>query len=177
MRMVQLLNDITALTMMLTRRKQSADRHERRLYVTDSTPTSQYLYVFGDNPCVCVHKKHSLAYIFMYIYIYIYIWSKVNIWFVNCAQAAAFIFDTRTGGCSCESVKVFETENVSTWGGLEPPIFGFMPNALTYWAIRTKHLLSHVFCDNPCVCAHIYIYILSFSSSFPIPAIKCIMVS
>ena len=50
-----------------------------------------------------------------------------------------------TNGCSCESVKVFETENVSTWGGLEPPTFGFMPNALTYWVIRARHLLSHVF--------------------------------
>ena len=41
--------------------------------------------------------------------------------------------------------EVFEAENVSTWGGLEPPIFGFMPNYLTIWAIRAKHLLSHVF--------------------------------
>ena len=49
-----------------------------------------------------------------------------------------------TNGCSWESVKVFETENVSTWGGLEPPTFGFMLNALTYWAIRARHLLSHV---------------------------------
>ena len=40
---------------------------------------------------------------------------------------------------------IMETENVSTWGGLELPIFGFMPNALTYWAIRARHLLSHVF--------------------------------
>ena len=40
--------------------------------------------------------------------------------------------------------QVFETENVSTWWGLEPPTFGFMPNALTYWAIRARHLLSHV---------------------------------
>ena len=39
--------------------------------------------------------------------------------------------------------KVFETENISTWGGLEPPTFGFMPNALTYWATRARHLLSH----------------------------------
>ena len=46
---------------------------------------------------------------------------------------------------SCESVKVFETENVSTWGGLEPPTFGFMPNALTYWAIGARHFLSYVF--------------------------------
>ena len=42
----------------------------------------------------------------------------------------------------CQS---FETENVSTWGGLEPPTIGFIPNALTYWAIRARHLLSHVF--------------------------------
>ena len=33
---------------------------------------------------------------------------------------------------SFESANVFETENVSTWEGLEPPTFGFMPNALTY---------------------------------------------
>ena len=50
--------------------------------------------------------------------------------------------------------KVFETENVSTRGGLypppphpptpphphPPPTFGFMPNALTIWAIRARHL-------------------------------------
>ena len=47
-------------------------------------------------------------------------------------------------GCSWEGVKAFETENVSTWGGLEPPTFVFMPNALTYWAIRARHLLPHV---------------------------------
>ena len=50
-----------------------------------------------------------------------------------------------TNGCSCESIKVFETENLSTWGELEPPTFGFMPNALTIWAIRARHLMSHVF--------------------------------
>ena len=50
-----------------------------------------------------------------------------------------------TNRCSCETVKVFETKNVSTWGGLEPPTFGFMPNAVTYWAIRARHLLTYVF--------------------------------
>ena len=50
-----------------------------------------------------------------------------------------------TNACSCESNKVFETENVSTWGGLKPLTFGFMPNALTIWAIRARHLLSHIF--------------------------------
>ena len=39
----------------------------------------------------------------------------------------------------------FEAENVSTWGGLEPPTFEFMPNVLTIWASRARHLLSHVF--------------------------------
>ena len=29
--------------------------------------------------------------------------------------------------------------------GLEPQTFGFMPNALTYWVIRARNLLSHVF--------------------------------
>ena len=33
--------------------------------------------------------------------------------------------------CSCEIVEGLETENISTWGGLEPPNFGFMPNDLT----------------------------------------------
>ena len=36
-----------------------------------------------------------------------------------------------TNGCSCESVKVFETENVSTQGELEPPTFAVMLNTLT----------------------------------------------
>ena len=49
-----------------------------------------------------------------------------------------------TNGFSRESVKVFETENVSTWRGLEPSNFGFMPHALTFWAIRARHVLSHV---------------------------------
>ena len=29
-------------------------------------------------------------------------------------------------------------------GGLEPSIFGFVPNALIIWVIRARHLLSHV---------------------------------
>ena len=31
--------------------------------------------------------------------------------------------------------KFFETENVSTQGGLKPPTFRFMPNALTIWCM------------------------------------------
>ena len=40
----------------------------------------------------------------------------------------------------CQS---FETENVSTWGGLEFQAFGFMPNALTIWAIRARHVFEY----------------------------------
>ena len=40
---------------------------------------------------------------------------------------------------------LWPNRNVSTWGGLEPPTFGFMLNALNIWAIRARHLLSHIF--------------------------------
>ena len=44
-----------------------------------------------------------------------------------------------------EKVSMFLRQKMSRpWGGLEPPTFGLMPNALTYWAIRARHLLSHV---------------------------------
>ena len=59
-------------------------------------------------------------------------------------RAGNTIHFRHTSWCSCESVKVFETQNVSTWGELEPPTFEFVPNALTFWAIRARHLLSHV---------------------------------
>ena len=67
-----------------------------------------------------------------YIYMYIYISSKVNIWNVNCARATAFVFDSRT------DVLV----KVSNWEGLEPPTSRF--HSLATWAIRVRHLLSHV---------------------------------
>ena len=54
---------------------------------------------------------------------------KVNIWNVNYARATAFIFRLKNG-CSWQSIDFFETENISTQGELEPPIFRFMPNAL-----------------------------------------------
>ena len=62
-----------------------------------------------------------------------------------CRQQHSFLTHQSVFGCSCESVQIFYTENISTWGGLQPPIFGFMPNALTIWIIRARHLLSHVF--------------------------------
>ena len=73
-----------------------------------------------------------------------YFWSKVVIQNVNCAWATAFIFDTRTN-VRVKGVKVLETENVSTWGGLDAPTFGFMQNGLTVWTLSARHLLSHVF--------------------------------
>ena len=58
-------------------------------------------------------------------------WSTVSIWNVNCARATAFSFDTRAGVL----VEMSKMSRQKTRGGLEPPTFGFMPNALTYWAI------------------------------------------
>ena len=67
-------------------------------------------------------------------------------WHLKCKLCAGNSIHFRhTNRGSFASVKVFETENVSTWRGLEPPTFGFMPNAPTYWAFRGRHLLSHVF--------------------------------
>ena len=43
------------------------------------------------------------------------------------------------------SVQVLEIDNFSTWGGLEPPNFGFMRHALITCAISARHLLAHVF--------------------------------
>ena len=48
---------------------------------------------------------------------------------------------SHTNGCSCESVSNLETENVSILRGIELPTFGFMPNTLATWAIKTSHLL------------------------------------
>ena len=91
-----------------------------------------------------IRARHLLFQVFEHwLWGYRYFLSKVNIWSVNCVRAK-HSFSPRER-CSCESVKVFETENVSTWRGLELPTFRFMPNALTIWAIRARHLLSHVF--------------------------------
>ena len=71
-----------------------------------------------------------------------YCLSKVNIWNVNCVLATSFIFDTRTGVLVKVSTPL--RQKVSRrW--IEPPTFGFMPNAGTIWAIRARHLLPHVF--------------------------------
>ena len=74
---------------------------------------------------------------------YRYFWSKVDIWYVNCARATAFIFDTRTGVLVKVS-KFLRQKMYRPEGDSNPQTFGFMPNALTYWAIRSRHLVSHV---------------------------------
>ena len=53
---------------------------------------------------------------------------KVNIWNVKSVCEQQHLFLTRGGPCA--SVEVFETENVSTQRGFEPPTSGFMPNPL-----------------------------------------------
>ena len=51
--------------------------------------------------------------------------------------------------------------------GTRTPTFGFMPNALTIWAIRSRHLLSHVLNTGS---SGIYIY---FWSKVNISNVKC----
>ena len=86
--------------------------------------THSYLMPRRDSGRLTYEMLHTHTYVH-HISMYIYISSKVNIWNVNCARETAFIFDSRT-----ERVEHLEKENVSTWGGLEPPTFGLMPNAL-----------------------------------------------
>ena len=77
-------------------------------------------------------------------HIYVYTWNNVFIWNVNCAWATAFILDTQTD--VLVKVSKFLWQKMSRpEGDSNPQNFGFMPNALTIWAIRTRHLLSHVF--------------------------------
>ena len=70
-------------------------------------------------------------------------YSKVNIWNDNCARATAFIFDTRTD--VIVKVSKFLRHKMSRpEGDSNPPTIGFIPKALTIWAIRARHLLLHV---------------------------------
>ena len=46
--------------------------------------------------------------------------------------------------CAGNSIHFRHTHNCS-WESVEPSTFRLMLNALTYWAIRARHLLSHVF--------------------------------
>ena len=56
----------------------------------------------------------------------------------------AFIFDPRMG-VLVKMSKFLKHRMSRSEGDSNPQPFGFMPNALIYWAIRARHLLSHVF--------------------------------
>ena len=82
-----------------------------------------------------IRARHLLSHVFEYwLWRCRYFLSKVNIWNVNCARATAFIFDTRMGVLAKVSKflrqKMFRPEGDSN------------PQP---WAIRARHLLSHVF--------------------------------
>ena len=47
-------------------------------------------------------------------------------------------------GCPCETVEDRD-RNCLELMGIRTPTFKFMPNALTTWVIRARHLLYHVF--------------------------------
>ena len=80
-----------------------------------------------------MQARHLLSHVLEYWFWQCrYFWSILNINF------------RLTNGCSCASVEVLKTENVSTGGRLEPSTFTFMPHTFTVWAIRARHLLSHV---------------------------------
>ena len=65
------------------------------------------------------------------------VWSEFNIWNAKSARATTheWMFVLKF-----LRQKIFPHE-----GDSKPQSFGFMPNALTIWAIRARHLLSHVF--------------------------------
>ena len=108
--------------------------------------------------CIHTHTQTNKRYIHLHVYIHTYFVVELTFEMLTVCGQQHFFLDSQTDVfvkvskflkqkmCSCESVEVSETtENVSTWGKLEPPTFGFAPNALTIWVIRAKHLLSHVF--------------------------------
>ena len=59
-----------------------------------------------------IRAKHLQSRVFEHwLWWYRYFWSEVNIWYVNCARATSFIFDTRTGVL----VKVSKFLRQKTW--------------------------------------------------------------
>ena len=137
----------------------------------------------------CQDEKVSRNVLELYLYIKsympfsnkcFYFWSKVDIWNVNCALATALIFDTRTD--VLVKVSKFLRQKMSRpERDSIPSTFGFMPNALTIWIIRARHLLSHVFtrgqfwpsgiviacvcvCVRVCVCVSVCVSITCLSA-------------
>ena len=74
----------------------------------------------------------------------IHLWSKANISNAKCAWATTSIFDSRKSVLVKMSM-IMRQKLSRPEGGFEPPALGFLLNALTIWAIRAIHLLSHVF--------------------------------
>ena len=84
-------------------------------------------------------RLSSLTHTHICIYIYTYIWSKVNIWNVNNS-----IHFRHTNGCSRESVKVFETENISTGGGVETPTYQGQTFTVPIYISPYKYIIPRV---------------------------------
>ena len=84
-----------------------------------------------------------------------YFSSKVNICNVNCARATAFIFGTRTG--VLVKVSKFWDTKCPTRERLESPNLRIHAECSNlYWAIRARHLLSHVFEYRPWRCRYFW---------------------
>ena len=66
---------------------------------------------------------------------------NAHMWNVNFARATAFIYDSRTDVPEKVS-EFFETQNVSTFGGLEPESLD--PCWMLYHFSHPGHLLSHI---------------------------------
>ena len=120
-----------------------------------------------------VRDHYAMACFFSKVYIWNVNWSMPNNitnWAIRPKHLLSHDLNTGSGGIDIFEIKLafemltmhrqqhsFSTHvlaTVSTFlrqklsrpeGGLEPPIFGFMPNALTIWAIRARRLLSRDF--------------------------------
>ena len=67
---------------------------------------------------------------------------KLNFWSVNCSQATTFLFDSRRDILEKVS-KFWDRERLNPVGTLIPNL-RIHAECLTIWAIRAKHLISHV---------------------------------
>ena len=55
------------------------------------------------------------------------------------------IYFRHTNRCSCESIKVFEKENISTWGGLKTPKLRIHAECFNHLNSQGQTFVSHVF--------------------------------
>ena len=100
----------------------------------------------------------------------IFQWGHLSIFFLNwswhskCVGATACIFDTRTDVLM--KVWTFLDRKYLYLKGTRPPAFGFMPSALTFWAFRARHLLSHVLLNDGSCGVDILNIVLSLEKGF-----------